>query len=124
MTSMVFFVLAGSLALLMRLQLADPLRGVLSPEVYNQVMTVHGTAMMFLFAIPAMEGVGMYFAPLMIGARDMAFPRLGAFGYYIYLIGGTVFFASLFIGLAPDAGWFNYVPLSGKEFSPGYGIDI
>ena len=87
-------------------------------------MTVHGTAMMFLFAIPAMEGVAIYLAPLMIGARDMAFPRLNAFGYYVYLIGGTTFFASLFLGLAPDAGWFNYVPLSGPEYSPGYGIDV
>jgi cytochrome c oxidase subunit I+III len=123
-TALVFFLLAGVLALLMRLQLAQPLAGVLSPETYNQVMTVHGTAMMFLFAIPVMEGIAIYVAPLMVGARDMAFPRLNAFGYYVYLIGGTIFFASLFFGLAPDAGWFNYVPLSSKEFSEGYGVDI
>jgi len=123
-TSFVFFLLAGLLALAMRLQLASPLNDVLDPDTYYQVMTVHGTAMMFLFAIPAVEGVAIYFAPLMIGARDMAFPRLNAFGYYVYLIGGVVFFGSLFLGVAPDAGWFNYVPLAGREFSDGYGIDI
>lgn len=123
-TSLVFFLLAGLLGLLMRLQLASPLNDILSPDAYNQIMTVHGTAMMFLFAIPAMEGIAIYLVPLMVGARDMAFPRLNAFGYYVYLIGGITFFASLPLGMAPDAGWFNYVPLSGKEFAEGYGIDI
>ncbi|MBS1303317.1 cytochrome c oxidase subunit I [Loktanella sp. SALINAS62] len=123
-TAMVFFLLSGLLALAMRLQLLSPLNDVLDAQTYNQVMTVHGTAMMFLFAIPAMEGIAIYLAPLMVGARDMAFPRLNAFGYYVYLIGGTVFFLSLPFGLAPDAGWFNYVPLSGPEHSAGYGIDV
>lgn len=123
-TSFIFFLLAGLLALVMRLQLASPLNDILDPETYHQVMTVHGTSMMFLFAIPAVEGVAIYFAPLMIGARDMAFPRLNAFGYYVYLIGGVVFFCSLFLGIAPNAGWFNYVPLAGPTFSEGYGIDI
>jgi len=123
-TSLVFFLLSGLLALAMRLQLAAPMNDLLSAETYNQVMTVHGTAMMFLFAIPAMEGVAIYIIPLVIGARDMAFPRLNAFGYYVYLIGGLIFFGSLFLGLAPAAGWFNYVPLSGSSFSEGYGVDI
>lgn len=123
-TSFVFFLLAGLLGLAMRLQLLVPLNDLLTPEQYNQFMTVHGTAMMFLFAIPAMEGIAIYIAPLMIGARDMAFPRLNAFGYYVYLIGGTAFFLSLLFGMAPNAGWFNYVPLSNKEFAPGYGVDI
>ncbi|SDY87196.1 cytochrome c oxidase subunit I [Citreimonas salinaria] len=123
-TSLVFFMLAGLLGLAMRMQLLSPLNGFLDPDTYNQVMTVHGTAMMFLFAIPAMEGIGIYLVPLMVGARDMAFPRLNAFGYYVYLIGGTTFFASLFLGLAPDAGWFNYVPLSNRDYSEGYGIDV
>ena len=123
-TAFVFFMLSGLLALAMRLQLAMPLNELLSPESYNQVMTVHGTAMMFLFAIPAMEGVAIYIAPLMVGARDMAFPRLNAFGYYVYLIGGTAFFLSLVFGIAPDAGWFNYVPLANKTFSDSYGVDI
>jgi cytochrome c oxidase subunit 1 len=123
-TAFVFFILSGLLALAMRLQLAMPLNQMLSPETYNQVMTVHGTAMMFLFAIPAMEGFAIYIAPLMVGARDMAFPRLNAFGYYVYLIGGSAFFLSLAFGMAPDAGWFNYVPLANKTFSEGYGVDI
>ncbi|MET4701732.1 cytochrome c oxidase subunit I+III [Constrictibacter sp. MBR-5] len=123
-TSFAFFLIAGLLGLAMRLQLVTPLNDFLGPETYNQVMTVHGTAMMFLFAIPAVEGVAIYFVPLMIGARDLAFPRLSAFGYYIYLIGGTVFFASLFVGMAPAAGWFNYVPLSGPEYAEGRGVDI
>jgi cytochrome c oxidase subunit 1 len=123
-TALVFFMLAGLLALAMRLQLVQPQMGVLGPDQYNAFMTVHGTAMMFLFAIPAMEGVGIYLAPLMVGARDMAFPRLNAFGYYVFLIGGTVFFASLLVDAAPRAGWFNYVPLSTKEYSEGYGVDV
>ncbi|MEI4469733.1 cytochrome c oxidase subunit I [Frigidibacter sp. MR17.24] len=124
LTSFVFFLLAGILGLLIRLQLALPLAEVLDAESYNQVMTVHGTAMMFLFAIPAMEGIAIAIVPLMVGARDMAFPRLNAFGYYVYLIGGSVFFGSLFLGLAPGAGWFSYVPLAGPRFAPGYGVDI
>ena len=123
-TAFVFMALAGVLALLMRIQLSAPQNEFLSPEVYNQVFTVHGTAMMFLFAIPVMEGVGIYLVPLMIGCRDMAFPRLNAFGYYVYLIGGVIFFGSLLFGLAPAAGWFNYAPLSGKDYSPGWGVDV
>ncbi|WP_372623593.1 cytochrome c oxidase subunit I [Falsiroseomonas sp.] len=123
-TAFVFFPLSGVLALLMRLQLAAPENTLLGPERYNQIMTVHGTAMMFLFAIPVMEGFAIFVVPLMIGARDMAFPRLSAFGYYIYLIGGTVFFASLFLGIAPATGWFNYVPLANKIYSPGLGVGI
>jgi len=123
-TSLVFFLLSGVLGLLMRWQLSGPLNDFLDPDTYNRIMTVHGTAMMFLFAIPAMEGVAIYIAPLMIGARDMAFPRLNAFGYYVYLIGGTIFFLSLPLGLAPAAGWFSYVPLSGPEFARDYGVDI
>ncbi|SFQ08455.1 cytochrome c oxidase subunit I [Tranquillimonas alkanivorans] len=123
-TALIFFAIAGVLGLLMRWQLSAPLNEVLDPDTYNQVMTVHGTAMMFLFAIPAMEGIAIYLVPLMIGARDMAFPRLNAFGYYVYLIGGVIFLLSLPLGIAPAAGWFNYVPLSNKEFSPGLGVDI
>ncbi|HEV7265298.1 MAG TPA: cytochrome c oxidase subunit I [Falsiroseomonas sp.] len=123
-TAFVFFALSGVLALIMRLQLAVPENTLMGPELYNQVMTVHGTAMMFLFAIPLMEGFAIFVVPLMIGARDMAFPRLSAFGYYIYLIGGTVFYLSLFVGLAPAAGWFNYVPLASEAYSPGLGVGI
>ena len=123
-TGFVFFLLAGLLALAMRLQLAMPQQSLIGPELYNQLFTMHGTAMMFFFAIPVMEGFAIYIVPLMIGTRDMALPRLNAFGYYVYLIGGVVLFASLLLGMAPNAGWFNYVPLAGKAYSPGFGIDI
>jgi cytochrome c oxidase subunit I+III len=117
-TSLVFFVLAGILALLMRIQLAQPELNIVPAEAFNQFFTMHGAVMMFLFAIPMLEGLGIYFVPLMIGARDMAFPRLNAFGYWIYAIGGTILFLAFFSGRGPDAGWFNYPPLSGAGFSP------
>lgn len=123
-TGFIFFLLAGVLGLLIRTQLAGPEQQFLDPGLYNQFFTMHGTVMMFFFAIPVMEGFAIYVVPLMVGTRDMAFPRLNAFGYYIYLIGGIVLFGSLLVGMAPDAGWFNYVPLAGKEYSPGYGVDI
>ncbi len=123
-TAFVFFFLAGALAVMMRIQLSRPQNDFLGPELYNQFFTVHGTAMMFLFAIPVMEGIAIYVVPLMIGTRDMAFPRLSAFGYYIFLIGGTVFFGSLLFGVAPAAGWFNYVPLANDTYSPGLGVGI
>src|SRR5690606_28689657 len=94
------------------------------PDLYRQLFTMHGTTMMFFFAVPIMEGVGMYVVPLMIGARDMAFPRLNAFGYYVYLIGGVVLYAVFFLGMAPDAGWFMYPPLSLPEYSPGLRADF
>ncbi len=121
-TSLIFFLLAGILALVMRLQLVAPENTLLGPELYNQLFTMHGTTMMFFFAVPAMEGLGIYLVPLMIGTRDMAFPRLNAFGYYVYLIAGIVLYVSLFLGMAPAVGWFSYVPLAGIEFSPGKGV--
>jgi cytochrome c oxidase subunit I+III len=123
-TSFIFFLLAGIIALIMRIQLAQPQLEIISPELYNQMFTMHGTTMMFLFAVPMVEGVGIYFVPLMIGTRDMAFPRLNAFGYWVYLFAGVVLYASFFAGVAPDSGWFNYVPLTGPGYSPGIGIDF
>jgi cytochrome c oxidase subunit I+III len=123
LTASFFFVAAGVMALLMRAQLAQSQLQILSPELYNQLMTLHGTTMMFLFAVPMMEGIGIYLVPLMIGTRDLAFPRLSAFSYWVYLLAG----AALFIGAvydAPDAGWFAYVPLSTREYSPGLGLDF
>lgn len=117
-TSFVFFLVAGILALLMRVQLIQPDLDVLSPEAFNQFFTMHGAVMMFLFAIPMLEGLGIYFVPLMIGARDMAFPRLNAFAYWIYLFGGVILFIAFFTGRGPDAGWFNYTPLSSSGYSP------
>jgi cytochrome c oxidase subunit I+III len=123
-TGFVFFLLAVGLALAMVIQLSRAEQNILSEEMYNQFFTMHGTTMMFLFAVPIMEGFAIYVVPLMIGARDAAFPRLNAFGYYVYLISGLTLFFALFIGQAPDSGWFNYVPLSGPAFSPGLGIDF
>ena len=123
-TGLLFFVLAGIAALIMRVQLTWSELNIINPDLYNQLFTMHGTTMMFLFAVPIMEGVGIYFLPLMIGTRDMTFPRLNAFGYYVYLSSGVVLWFSLLINSAPDGGWFAYVPLTGPQFSPGLGIDF
>jgi cytochrome c oxidase subunit I+III len=123
-TSLIFFALAGILALIMRLQLIAPENTLLGADFYNQLFTMHGTTMMFFFAVPAMEGLGIYLVPLMIGTRDMSFPRLNAFGYYVYLIAGISLFVALFLGMAPAAGWFSYVPLANIAFSPGKGMDF
>jgi cytochrome c oxidase subunit I+III len=123
-TAFLFFLAAGIQALVMRVQLAQPGLSVLSPEAFNQFMTMHGSTMMFLFAVPMMEGLGIYVVPLMIGARDMAYPRLNAFGYWVYLISGLTLYTGFLAGRGPDGGWFNYVPLTGPGFSPGVGIDF
>jgi cytochrome c oxidase subunit 1 len=123
-TALAFFVLAGLEALAMRLQLARPEAGLLGPDLYNQVFTMHGTTMMFLFAVPIMEAMGLYLVPLMIGTRNVAFPRLNAFGYYMYALGGVLLYAAFFVNTGPDAGWFAYVPLSGPQFSPGKRVDM
>jgi cytochrome c oxidase subunit I+III len=91
---MIFFVLGGVEALLMRIQLGSPENTFLDPDLYNQIFTMHGTTMMFFFAVPVMEGMGIYLAPLMIGTRDMPFPRMNAFGYYVYLIAGIVLYGA------------------------------
>jgi cytochrome c oxidase subunit I+III len=119
-----FFLLAGILALLMRLQLAVPSNTFLSQETYNQIFTMHGTVMMFLFAVPAVEAMGILLLPQMLGARDLPFPRLGAFAFWAYLIGGLVFFGTLFFDMAPSGGWFMYPPLTNAKFSPGPGADF
>ena len=122
-TAFVFFLLGGILALLMRLQLAVPSNTFLSQEVYNQIFTMHGSVMMFLFAVPVVEALGVLMLPQMLGARDLPFPRLTAFAYWAYTIGGTVFFLTLFLDMAPSGGWFMYPPLS-SEYSPGFGADF
>lgn len=122
-TAFLFFVLAGILALLMRLQLAVPGNDFLSQETYNQIFTMHGTVMMFLFAVPAIEAFGVMLLPQMLGARDLPFPRLGAFAFWAYLVGGLVFFCTLFFGTAPSGGWFMYPPLTGTRYSPDIGAD-
>ena len=123
-TSLIMFLIAGLLALLMRLQLAVPEGTVLGPETYNQFFTMHGTMMMFLFAVPMLEGLAIYFLPLMVGARDMPLPRLNAFGYWAYLAGSLMLLSSFLFGTIPDGGWYAYVPLTTAEFSPGLGLDF
>src|SRR5712691_9340355 len=111
-TAFFFFLVGGVEALLIRTQLAAPDGHVLSPEIYNQVFTMHGTTMIFLFVMPMLTGFGNYIVPLMIGARDMAFPRLNAFGYWVILFSGLFLNSSFLFGAAPNVGWFNYAPLS------------
>jgi cytochrome c oxidase subunit I+III len=123
-TAMVFFVLAGILALMMRVQLAVPEAGLLSATAYNQIFTMHGTVMMFLFAVPMVEAIAVYLLPGMLGARDLPFPRLSAYAFWCYALGGLAFFCTLFFSAAPDGGWFMYPPLTGKAFSPGIGADF
>src|SRR5215216_4916298 len=123
-TAFIFFVLGGIEAALMRIQLAFPENHFLNPDRYNQIFTTHGTTMMFLFAVPIMTAFGLYFVPLMVGARDVAFPRLNVYGYFVYLIGGLLLYTGFFLNTGPDAGWFAYVPLSGPGFSPGKRVDI
>src|SRR5215471_12196122 len=118
----VFFMLGGIEALLMRLQLAEPGNTLLTGERYNELLTLHGTTMVFLFVVPVMAGFGNYFVPLMIGARDMAFPRLNALSYWLLLTGGIVFYATLFYH-PPEAGWWSYPPLSSIHYSPSGGQD-
>ena len=119
-TVLVFFVLGGVEALLLRIQLGAPENTFLTPEKYNQIFTLHGTTMIFLVVVPVWAGFANYFIPLMIGARDVAFPRLNAWSYWMFLFGGIALYASVF-WTPPEAGWFSYVPLSLKEFTPSNG---
>ncbi|MHB8627473.1 MAG: cytochrome c oxidase subunit I [Aggregatilineales bacterium] len=123
-TGFIFFLLAGFDAELIRLQLAAPNGTVLSPETYDQVFTMHGTVMIFFVATPVLFGFGNYLLPLMIGARDMAFPRLNALGYWIFLFAGLFLYTSVLLGMAPDGGWFAYVPLTGPKYAPGLNLDF
>ncbi len=122
-TAFVFFIAAGILALLMRIQLAVPENTFLDQGTYNQMFTMHGTVMMFLFAVPVVEAIGVLLLPNMLGARDLPFPRLSAYAFWAYLIGGVVFFGSIFFGNAPDGGWFMNPPLTSYRYSPGANAD-
>ena len=121
-TTFVFFILGGVEALLIRTQLGVPNNTLITNEHYNQLITMHGTTMIFLFVVPVMAGFGNYFLPLMIGARDMAFPRLNALSFWLLLFGGIVFYMSLFFQ-PPEAGWWSYPPLSSAIYSPSGGQD-
>jgi cytochrome c oxidase subunit 1/cytochrome c oxidase subunit I+III len=121
--SVLFLVVAGIEILLVRIQLAIPNNHFLAPEVYNQLFTMHGTTMIFFVAMPAIFGFTTYFVPLMIGANDMAFPRLNAFSFWTTFFGGSLLYFSFIAGGAPDAGWFNYAPLNQYNYSSSPGID-
>jgi cytochrome c oxidase subunit I+III len=123
-TAFAFFVLAGIEALTLRVQLARPGERLLSPGDYNQLFSMHGTTMIFLFVTPMLSGFGNFFIPLQIGARDMAFPRMNALSYWIYLGAGFFMYSSFLFELAPNDGWFNYVPLSNSVFTPERNIDF
>lgn len=123
-TGVIFFLIGGVLAMIVRTQLALPEQDLISPEVYNQAFTMHGTVMMFLFAIPVLEGLAMYMVPKMIGARDLVFPRISSLGYYCYIFGGVIILSSMVLDMAPQGGWFMYTPLSDPNFSPDRGPDF
>jgi cytochrome c oxidase subunit I len=123
-TAFVMLLLGGIEALLMRTQLARPNNTFLGPDRYNEIFTTHGTTMMFLFAVPVMEGMAIYLVPLMVGTRNVAFPRLNAFGYWMYLGGCIFLYWGVFSNSAPDMGWFAYPPLSGPQFTPGKRTDF
>src|SRR5713226_9958177 len=129
-TAIAFLVVAGLMAVAIRLQLAVPNNNLLGPDVFNRFFTMHGTAMVFLVGMPIIAGLGNYLVPLMIGTRDMAFPRLNAFGYWMFLFGGLLLYFSYLgapglsgSGSAPDVGWFAYAPLTGRAFSRGHSTD-
>ena len=128
--ALVFLVIAGLEAVLMRLQLAVPENHLVSPQVFNRMFTMHGTTMVFFVGIPVLFGFGNYLVPLMLGARDMAFPRLNAFSFWISAFGGLLLYFSFLggdglygAGSAPDVGWFAYAPLTSRVFSPGHSTD-
>ncbi len=128
--ALLFLVIAGVQAMLMRIQLAVPNNHFVSPQTFNRLFTMHGTTMIFFVAVPVLFGFGNYLIPLMIGARDMAFPRLNAFSFWLSAFGGVLLYLSYFAGSglygagsAPDVGWFAYAPLTSKVFSPGHSTD-
>ena len=124
-TSLVFFIAGGILALLMRAQLATPNEHLVTKNSYDELFTMHGTTMIFLVIVPILAGFGNYLVPLMIGARDMAFPRLNALSYWLFLLGGVILYTSWFAaGGAPRAGWTGYVTLSESGYTPGHGMDL
>jgi cytochrome c oxidase subunit I len=123
-TAFLFLFLGGISAAVMRMQLARPEAGLVGPDLYNQLFTMHGTTMMFLFAVPVMEAFAVYLVPLMLGTRNIAFPRLNAFSYWVFLFGGLMIWIAFMLNIGADVGWFAYVPLSGPQFSPGKRADI
>src|SRR5437879_3178850 len=128
--ALMFLVVGGVEAMFIRLQLAMPNNYLISPQAFNQLFTMHGTTMIFLVGMPFIFGFANYLVPLMIGARDLAFPRLNAFGFWLSAFGGFLLYFSLIggegmagAGSAPDVGWFAYSPLTSKAFSKGHSTD-
>ncbi len=123
-TAFAFLIIGGLEAAIMRAQLAQPNQHLLTPEQYAQLFTMHGVTMIFLYALPVLSGFSNYLWPLLLGSRDMAFPRLNALSYWVFLFAGLFLYASFPMGKAPDDGWFNYVPYASREFNPGLNIDV
>ncbi len=123
-TSLAWFAVGGLEAEIMRMQLQGPNGTLVSPEVFNQLFTMHGTTMIFLVVMPLSAAFFNFLIPLQIGARDVAFPRLNAFSYWVYLFGSLFMNFSWLIGAAPNGGWFGYAPLTAMQFSPGLNIDF
>jgi cytochrome c oxidase subunit I+III len=123
-TAFAFLIAGGIEALVMRVQLAGPNGHLLTPEQYNQLFTMHGLSMIFLYASPVLTGFSNYLWPLLLGSRDMAFPRLNAFSYWVYVASGLFIYAGFAAGHGPNAGWFNYVPYANRHYNPGVNIDI
>ena len=124
LTALFYLVVGGIEALVIRLQLAQAEAGIVGPDTFNQLFTMHGTTMVFLVLMPLAAAMFNFLIPLQIGARDVAFPRLNAFSYWTFLFGGLLLNASFLFGQAPDAGWFGYANLTSKQYSPGMGIDF
>lgn len=123
-TAMIFLMVGGIEALIVRLQLTGPNASLVTPEAYDQIFTMHSVTMIFWYALPILAGFGNYLVPLMIGCRDMALPRLNAFGYWTFLFSGLFLYSSLLLGQAPHAGWFAYTPYTLDKYSPGLGMDF
>ena len=123
-TGFVFFLIGGILAMWVRSQLAVPGNDLLDHKTYAEAFTMHGTTMMFFFAVPIMEGIAVYLLPKMLGTRDLIYPRLSAFGYWCYLFGGILLYSSFLFDAVPDGGWFMYVPLNSAQFSAGSNVDF
>ncbi len=123
-TAFLFLVIGGIEAAILRLQLARSDQALLTPEAYNQIFTMHGMTMIFWYASPILSGFANYLIPLMLGARDMAFPRVNAFTYWSFLLSGTFLYISPIMGQAPHSGWFAYAPYTSLKYSPGYGMDF
>src|SRR5205807_3608388 len=122
-TAFAFFLIGGVEALILRLQLGSPNNKLVDADTYNQIFTMHGTTMIFLVVMPLSAAFANYLVPIMIGARDVAFPRLNAFGYWVFLVGGIFMYSSFIFGGAPNGGWFGYAPQTARPFSAGHNID-